>query len=528
LHLYGLDDHLLLVMERYPEEGQVALEYLATSRQRWAAQAVQIELDARQLEQCAGVMAIREIPQNLAPGEFSGSQVAKLLRSFSRVSQDVDAALNQTTAYHQRQSLKEVGERLEGLLRELTRSNEPYAVRFRPIAVRWRQIVADRVQELAVASELRQEISSPYVIGMPLLSQQEIFVGRTNISLEIEQLIQDRACPPLFLYGQRRMGKTSLLNNLGRLLSGAIMPIFVDLQGPASWATDHAGFLYRMAQAMIASTEQQRNITLPPLSREALTADPFITFDEWLDAVEQTLDTHGFKIVLLALDEFEALDDALQKGRFEEQAILGMLRHLIQHRPRFKVLLAGSHTLAGFQHWASYLINARSIHLGYLNETEARQLIEQPTEDFSLRYQPAASRRVLELTRGHPFLIQLLCSEIVALKNKQGLAERRLACQTDVEMAVEPALEHGSFYFADIQHNRVDEAGLAVLRCLAGAGEGAIVGLEFVVEQAPSLDLDHTLAQLRQHELVESVEGGCRFQVELIRRWFAQLEVGVP
>jgi len=144
LRLYGLDDHLLLVMERYPAEGQAALEYLATSRQRWAAQAVQIELDARQLEQCAGVMAIRKIPQSLAHDEFSGSQVAKLLRSFSRISQDVDAALNQTTAYNQQQSLKEVAERLEGLLRELTRSDEAYAVRFRPIAVRWRQIIAVR------------------------------------------------------------------------------------------------------------------------------------------------------------------------------------------------------------------------------------------------------------------------------------------------------------------------------------------------------------------------------------------------
>jgi len=359
---------------------------------------------------------------------------------------------------------------------------------------------------------------------MPLLSQQAVFVGRTGISLEIEQLIQDRVCPPLFLYGQRRMGKTSLLTNLGRLLSTSIMPIFIDLQGPASWATDHAGFLYRMAQAMVASTEQQRGVALPPLSRETVTADPFVCFDEWLDTVEQTLDTYGFKIVLLALDEFEALDDALQKGRFEEQAVLGMLRHLIQHRLRFKVLLAGSHTLEGFQHWASYLINVRSIHLGYLNEAEARQLIEQPTEDFALRYQADASRRVLELTRGHPFLIQLLCSEIVALKNKQDLAKRRLACRTDVEMAIEPALEHGSFYFADIQHNRVDEAGLAVLRCLAGAGEDALVGPERIVEQVPGLDLDFVLTQLSQHELVEAVAGGYRFQVELIRRWFAQAE----
>jgi hypothetical protein len=47
LPLLGLDTHLLLVLEQQPALGAAALDYLATSRQRWAAQAAQIELDAR-------------------------------------------------------------------------------------------------------------------------------------------------------------------------------------------------------------------------------------------------------------------------------------------------------------------------------------------------------------------------------------------------------------------------------------------------------------------------------------------------
>jgi hypothetical protein len=48
LPLLGLADHLLLVAERNPAEGRVAIDYLSTSHQRGAAQAVQIELDARE------------------------------------------------------------------------------------------------------------------------------------------------------------------------------------------------------------------------------------------------------------------------------------------------------------------------------------------------------------------------------------------------------------------------------------------------------------------------------------------------
>jgi hypothetical protein len=73
-------------------------------------------------------------------------------------------------------------------------------------------------------------------------------------------------------------------------------------------------------------------------------------------------------MALLALDEFEALDDALRKDRFSEQAVLGMLRHLIQHRPRFKVLVAGSHTLEEYQHWASYLTENSAEIIGFWRE----------------------------------------------------------------------------------------------------------------------------------------------------------------
>jgi hypothetical protein len=521
LRMPGLDDHLVLVMERSPAEGQAAMEYLNASHQRWAAQSAQIELDARGLERCADVVAISRAHQRLAAGNLEGPASA-LLRSFSRISQDMEAALRQESTYNQRLALSGVEDRLDGLLRELTRSGERYAVRFRPIANGWRQIVAERVRGLAEAVEARQEIDNPYVIGVPLTEMQEIFVGRTDVSARIEQLLLDRRRPPLLLYGQRRMGKTSLLTNLGRLLPSTIVPLFVDLQGPATRASDHTGFLYNIARGMVNSAQRQRGMALPPLPRETLADDPFTHFDEWLDQVEQVL---GQSTALLALDEFEALDGALTEGRFDETAVLGMLRHLIQHRPCFKVLLAGSHTLDELQQWASYLINVQVVHIGYLKEDEARQLIEKPVEGFALRYEPDACQRVLDLTRGHPALVQLLCAEIVALKNEQPPALRRLACLEDVEAAAPEALSHGSFFFADIERNQVNAVELELLRLLAAQGERATLGRATLVHQRPDVDdgeLDRALDLLVQRELIEWADNkGYRFQVELIRRWFA-------
>ncbi|MCL4299110.1 MAG: ATP-binding protein [Anaerolineae bacterium] len=519
LRLLGLEKHLLRLLERSPAEGQAASDFLFASRQRWAAQTAQIELEARWLESCTEVAAIGSVYRSLSAGELVGPASA-LLRSFSRMSQDVLAALSQESSYNQRLALSAVEDRLDTLLRELTRSSEPYALRFRPIATQWRQVVADHVQELIEVVKTRQEINNPYVIGVPLTDQQEIFVGRTDISAHIEQLLLDRRQPPILLYGQRRIGKTSLLNNLGRLLPSTIIPLFVDLQGPATQATDYTGFFYNLARGMISSARWQRNLVLPPLNRESLVGDPVTRFDEWLDEVEAEI---GQNTVLLALDEFEALEEPLADGRFSEGVILGMFRHLIQHRPRFKVLLTGSHALDEFRRWASYLINVQVVHISYLSETEARQLIERPIQNFVLRYEAEASQRVLVLTRGHPALIQLLCYEIVAFKNEQDPLVRRQVCLADVETALLRALKRGYFFFADIEGNQIDPAALALLRFLAAQGEGAIVSRETLAHQVQSSsDLDQPLALLQRRELIEAVNKGYRFQVEMIRCWFAQ------
>jgi hypothetical protein len=130
----------------------------------------------------------------------------------------------------------------------------------------------------------------------------------------------------------------------------------------------------------------------------------------------------------------------------------------------------------------------------------------------------------LDLTRGHPALVQLLCAEIVALKNEQPPTVRRLACLDDVEAAVPEALNHGSFFFADIERNQVNAAELALLRFLAAQGErGAISQTDLLAHRFSDKDeLARALELLILRELIERTGEGYRFQVELIRRWFAR------
>ena len=522
LPLISLIEHLLLLAKGFPQELEGTISYIAQSKQREVARTAQIEIEAQQLELLATLEAIATCHEHLSatlPIDPAGA----LLRSFRHVSLDVAAALNQRSSYNQRLALATTGDRLNGLVRELTRSGEPYALRFRPIAHHWHEMIAAKVEHLTAVAAIRKQIEDPYIIGIPLTARQEIFVGREVISQRIEQLLLDRRHPPLLVYGQRRMGKTSLLNNLGRLLPQRIFPLFVDLQGPVAFAADHAGLLYNLARGMQRSAYDQRGVLLPELPRPDFSADAFTAFDLWLDAVEKSLLTTPDSQILLMLDEFEALDTALQMGRFTEAFVLGMLRHIIQHRQRIKVLLAGSHTLDEFRRWSGYLLNAEVLHLSCLEVEEARQLILNPIPNFPLSYDGDATQRVFAFTYGHPFLLQLLCSEIVAIKNSQLLTERFVVTVEDVETAVPSALQRGTLFFADIEVNQLRPEEAQFLRQLSQKGEGFVIEKGSVATLPGFSSPDGVVSNLLLREILRETAVGYQFHNEMIRRWFLRI-----
>jgi hypothetical protein len=115
--------------------------------------------------------------------------------------------------------------------------------------------------------------------------------------------------------------------------------------------------------------------------------------------------------------------------------------------------------------------------------------------------------------------VQLLCSEIVHLKN-DGPAERRLlVTEADVEAAVPNALMAGDMFFADMA-NQAGDSGEALLRTIAAAGEGATLA-RTALASIGGTELNEALTLLLRRDAIERDGEGYRFQVELIRRWFA-------
>lgn len=516
----GLDDHLVLVEAYQPTPDAKILEFVAQGKQSWAAQRAQAELTACQLETYASIEEIADA-HLLLPTLQTEDDVGGLLFSLRRPSEDVKTALAQRGSYNQRLVLTDVRDRLNNLLQDLTLRNTRYAIRVRPIVSRWRDLVAAQIDTLVRSSLDSQEIENPYIIGPPLTRQQQIFVGRTDISQRIEGVLQDRDHPPLLLFGQRRMGKTSLLYQLQWLLPNRIASLFIDLQGSVATSKSNSEFLYNFAKGIRISAQRQ-GLTLRALAYQELVSNPFTNFDDWIDEVEEAQVEQGCNTTMLAIDEFESLAEAIDKGYLDQEDILGTLRHIIQHRPHFKIMLAGSHTLDEFRRWSNYFINAQVIHLSYLQEDETYQLIEKPSNNFVLNYESEASQYIRKVTRGHPYLVQLLCNEIVIRKNEQELAHRRFVTINDVQESIPYAISRGSQFFANIEDEQVDKRGAEVLSFLAHQGEEASITEDSVRAMFSGYDnVTDIITLLLQRELIEEVNDGYQFQVEMIRRWFA-------
>ena len=516
LRLGELCDHLLLAYQRRPQEAERALHFLVDGPQHWAVACVRIELLVRRLESCVSIDGLRQM--QLSESDLD-TPASPILHRFARFSRDVDISLRQVTLYHRRLSLESVVAQWEQSTHDLTLSRDPHAMRFYAAARQWLDITETFQKRIMAEAQKSQELDNPYIFGAPITENQAVFVGRRDVIARIEQHLLDARRPPLLLYGQRRMGKTSLLRNLGRLFVSEIAPVFVDGQG-VSLASDYVDFLYGTVKQMIRSAERYRGLTLPAMEREALTNSPFSALDEWMDEVEKLMDATGRRVALIAFDEIETLQQGMIRGRYDEADILSFFRYVIQHRPRFRVLLTSSHMLSEFPaYWSSYLINMQTIKLGYLDESAARTLIERPAPGFALHYEPNAVDRILSITRRHPHLMQLTCHELVIIKNQQPLARRRLATIADVEQAAARAQDVGRLFFEDIERNQVDEEGRRILRFMAAQGEGAVVRKETLWEISGKAAAD-SLPELLLRDLIESRENGYRFQVELIRRWF--------
>jgi tetratricopeptide (TPR) repeat protein len=371
---------------------------------------------------------------------------------------------------------------------------------------------------------LRAIQANPYIAGRAL-RQQRGFVGRADVLGKVATMLGSPHQNALVLYGQRRIGKTSILLQLQRRLSTPLfLPVYFDLMDRARRPLGQV--LFELAAQVAAEAGM------------ALPAAP--SFDDqgvffrraFLPQLYAALG-QGRSPVLL-LDEFDVLDVAAEERLPESaaaQAFFPYLRELLQEEPRLRFIFAVGRRAEDLSiNVKATFKSALYQRVSMLDEESARRLVGAAVREGTLAFGPGAVDRILALTACHPYFVQLMCQ--IVWDDAHAAQPDVAAPVVDVprvERAAEKVLEAGQNVFEWIWDG-LPPAERVIFAAIAGAAdEHTVVGEELLTRLLQShgvriltRELELAPETLVQWEMLRRVDGGYRFFAELMRRWVAR------
>lgn len=283
---------------------------------------------------------------------------------------------------------------------------------YREAIEEWIKIAKQKLEEYEEIAKRTEPISRNfYLTGDALIPNRNdtVFMNRTDLHNELTLKIHTtNSIAVLFLQGQRRVGKTSLVKFLPKILGRRFEVVSLDLQGNITSVEDFLFKLRREFNTKFSLTEKT-DWEIPQNWATAL--------HELYEYIGNHAKEKDIKIIL-AIDEYEYLQQHLSKDLAQAQEFLGALRHFSQHQDHISLMFVGLKFFSELQspNWNEYFVNAVPIRVDYFNQEESFKLIEVSNLDF----EEGAKEKIFALTQGHPALIQKICYEIVNIANTKG------------------------------------------------------------------------------------------------------------
>ena len=421
-----LDRLLTAYAEIEPEAGQIEIERLIDSypSQRMAALRARTALLARESGRQSLLSRLDQDTANLPEGsnDFLAdiprlrqmiSQIAALQRQIDLITRPV---FHEPLAHVLRLQIETFIAKVAGM-------RAPLAVEFRAAARNW-LVIADSQWQEARAAMARSPTQQVFRAGDPVDRAQEAFVPRMEVTGDVErQIMLATGCPRLVLYGRRRTGKSTILRNLDQFLLRHVHVASLSMQDPEAF-TSLDFFARRIATAVATAWPDEA----APLPEQPGLPGLFVL----LGRANQRLLAENRRL-LLAIDEYELIDQKIGEGVFPED-LLATMRESIQTHRRIVWIFAGSHDITELTHapWTSYLVSARTIEVPLFTPAETRALLTEP-----LRYSPLWQKddpkrpsfapalwgengieRIHAEAGGWPHLVQLIAETVVDLLNE--------------------------------------------------------------------------------------------------------------
>jgi tetratricopeptide (TPR) repeat protein len=344
---------------------------------------------------------------------------------------------------------------------------------------------------------------NPYVAGNPI-SQSDGFFGRESILKEVEFVLAQPHANAIVLYGQRRIGKTSILLQL-RLQLGEkreYLPIYLDLQDKSSLSLQD--LLYRLAQDISSVSGQMaparhlfddngdyfRREFLPKISAETPVVLLFDEFDV-LDAPSRQAGQAFFPYLRMWMSEIANVNFVFVIGRRPEDL--------------------STETLSTFK-------GVRTARVSLLDRAHTDALVRQSESKGGPMWDDLAVQRLWEITQGHPYFTQLMCSVI--------WERHAIVSPENVDAAIESALKQGEHSFLWLWDG-LPPAEKVVIAAMAQA-DATFVSQDDLVQIMNNSgirlivrELEVAPETLTEWEILKCDHDAYAFVVPMFRRWIA-------
>jgi hypothetical protein len=263
---------------------------------------------------------------------------------------------------------------------------------------------------------------NPYSYGNPV--DEKAFFGRQEERENILQAVTKPVKQDIFIIGERRAGKTSLLYQLDSRLQMPFLSVYMIL-AECEPRTD-ALLQYILDKVIRALVEHD--------ILEKTWRTDYLTATDFIGKLSEIIQTAQKKVphihLVLLFDEADFLLQVREEGesvsRIDER-IQRILRAALQSQKLgscLRAVVAGTTDLANnwHQHSSPFFNHFRFVQLKPLSIEETHNLIVTPARLLGYDYSPQAIERITSLSGSQPYYSQALCYEAFAFVLQQGTA----------------------------------------------------------------------------------------------------------
>ena len=370
--------------------------------------------------------------------------------------------------------------------------------------------------------------------GEELDADSDMFYGRESIIASILEAIVANRKNQIAIYGQKRSGKSSLLNKImGKLESDVDNSVFCgkfNLQGlsdnepnPTMW------ILKEIATALTRGIRKKgiKSITQSTISNYfCKEQDPFNAlrdFIEHLNNMDEIKNSH----FVVFIDEFTYLYQLIKEGKLGKDFMRRWIALVETPGINFQTIVAAQDTLPHFMNesYASNYFNKFSKEpLTYLTKEESLQLIKDPIPNVI--FLNHTDELIYKYTSGSAFFTQIFCTRLVDYLN---LKTTHIVGKEDIENVANllctgtSRLEPSTFECLTKEADGSDfneEDNIKILRCIAESTRaGGHVKINDLNIGYPRERLSDLLDNLYTRRVVSKHDDGYSINVKLFVKW---------